>query len=156
MADKTNIQKFTEEVGAAKGSTPARANPDPLADPAGPEMAAAPAYAGVPAATGLPTAQPRGRGGPNPTQEEVDAAKAAVTSKSKDKADKIYYLVNPAGTIHTADYEHAKMRLAELGWRSATKAEIDALNKAGGNQVHNKPLVEPWTPEPVDLDVEPK
>jgi hypothetical protein len=74
---------------------------------------------------------------------------AAKTAASKE--DKTYYIVNPAGAIHPADYQHARWRLASPGWRSATAAEVEALKKAGGRQVHDSPICPPWSPEPVGL-----
>ena len=65
--------------------------------------------------------------------------------------EKTYYIVNPAGAVHAVDYEHAKWRLALPGWRSATAAEVAALNAAGGNQVHDRPIAPPWTPEPAEM-----
>ena len=88
------------------------------------------------------------------TQERPLAGKAQAAkpaAKTEDKAGKVYYIVNPAGAIHTADYEHARWRLASPGWRSATADEVAKLKASGGVQVHDKPIAPRWTPEPVEL-----
>ena len=41
-----------------------------------------------------------------------------------DEVEKVYYLVNPSGTIHGVTREHAKMRLKQVGYRLATGAEF--------------------------------
>lgn len=59
-----------------------------------------------------------------------------------------YFLVNPKGAIHEADREHARMRLAQPGWRLATAAEVQALEDAGGEQRFDRPICPPWSPDP--------
>ena len=58
-----------------------------------------------------------------------------------------FYVVNPAGAIHNCDRDHAKMRLAQPGWRLAGDAEIEVYLETRV-QRHNRPICEPWTPEP--------
>ena len=90
-------------------------------------------------------------------KEPIDAPPApkgqgtATKPPPKPKEERTYFLVNPSGTIHAVDYEHAKWRLASPGWRSATADEVAKLNKAGGNQVHDKPIAPRWTAEPEAL-----
>ena len=76
--------------------------------------------------------------------------------KEKDNAglpeEKFYYIVNPKGTIHSVNREHARMRLKQAGWRIATADEVAKLKAADGNQIFNKPLAKPFSPEP---DLEP-
>jgi hypothetical protein len=69
------------------------------------------------------------------------------------KTAKGYFIVNPAGAIHSVSYEHAKDRLRKPGWRMATKAEVAKLNQRDGNQVHDDPIVEPWKPEPEEIEL---
>lgn len=62
--------------------------------------------------------------------------------------EKIYYLVNPKGAIHDVPSTLAKQRLAQIGWRLATKEEIRKLFAKNGSQRAGKPICKPWTPEP--------
>lgn len=71
-------------------------------------------------------------------------------SKYQGKND-IFYLVNPKGAVHSVARGHAKVRLAQVGWRLAEDAEIEKYNKAE-IQRHDQPIAKPWTPDP---DVEP-
>jgi len=64
--------------------------------------------------------------------------------------EKVYYIVNPAGAVHVVPRGIAAERLKQRGFRMATPAEIAAYEKAGGNQRFDKPLAEPWSPEPED------
>lgn len=64
----------------------------------------------------------------------------------------IYYLVNPAGAIHSVDREHARTRLAVAGWRLATEDEI-ATYKSQPVQRSDAPIAPKWTPDP-DLQIE--
>jgi hypothetical protein len=72
---------------------------------------------------------------------------------SKPKEERDYFIVNPAGAIHSVSYEHAKARLALPGWRMATAEEVAKLKARGGNQVHNKPICQPWSPEPQEIEL---
>ena len=58
------------------------------------------------------------------------------------------YLVNPDGAIHAMPYSLAKLRLAIIGWRMATKEEIAKLHKQKGVQRFGNPICKPWSPEP--------
>lgn len=58
-----------------------------------------------------------------------------------------FYLVNPAGAIHSCDREHAKNRLRQPGWRLAEDPEIEVYQETPV-QRHDRPICEPWTPEP--------
>jgi len=87
----------------------------------------------------------------------------AETTKSTAKADKeqgkngAYYLVNPAGGIHSCTKEHAKSRLRVAGWRMATEAEIAKLLKQtpvkklkDGTPKYKGlgPIAPRWSPDP--------
>jgi hypothetical protein len=73
--------------------------------------------------------------------------------KSKHQAkDGNYYLVNPAGAVHSCTRDHARMRLATVGWRLATDEEIERYLDQH-EQRHDRPIAERWSPEP---DVEPE
>lgn len=73
---------------------------------------------------------------------------------AKTKGPARYFIINPAGAIHEVTREHAQERLAQPGYRKATKADVDRLLAAGGNQRAGEPLVEPWSTEPdaIELD----
>lgn len=64
------------------------------------------------------------------------------------KKEPRYFIVNPAGAIHEVNREQARERLQQIGYRKATKAEVDQLEAAGGRQVWDQPLCQPWSPEP--------
>jgi hypothetical protein len=65
----------------------------------------------------------------------------------QSKQPDIVFIVNPAGAIHDVSQSHAQWRLRSPGWRLATKAEVEALAQAGGNQSADKPLVKAWNPD---------
>lgn len=60
---------------------------------------------------------------------------------------KVYYIVNPAGAVHTVSYEHAKARLGQIGYRMADKKEIEAY-KSQKLQRFQAPIAEPFSTEP--------
>ena len=62
-------------------------------------------------------------------------------------AQKKYYIVNPSGTVHQVNRDHASRRLRQVGFRLATKAEIAKLKRAKGKQTTRKRIAEPWAPE---------
>lgn len=67
--------------------------------------------------------------------------------------DGAFYIVNPAGAIHSCDRNHVRMRLRQVGYRLAQDAEIEVYleNRV---QRHNRPICEPWSPEPeIEADV---
>lgn len=70
------------------------------------------------------------------------------------KKEKRYFIVNPKGCIHEVTKEHAQMRLAQVGYRMATAAEVKKLQAAGGNQQAGQPLAEPFSTEPVAIEVD--
>lgn len=76
--------------------------------------------------------------------------KAAPEPDESAKPERRYFIVNPAGAIHEVSREHAKERLAQVGYRMATPAEVAAYLKADGNQRVGKPLA---APHQVDPDV---
>jgi len=59
-----------------------------------------------------------------------------------------YFIVNPSGTIHEVTKEIAQMRLGQLGYRQATKEEVDLYMEANGNQRHDAPLCPKFDPTP--------
>jgi hypothetical protein len=69
--------------------------------------------------------------------------------KAEPEKEPRYFIVNKAGAIHEVDAEHARMRLAQPGYRQATLAEVKELLERGGNQRCDDPICEPWSPEPV-------
>lgn len=72
------------------------------------------------------------------------------TSKKKSQyqgANEAYYLVNPAGAIHSVSKEHARVRLAQVGWRLATDEEI-AVYLGQRVQRADRPIAPAWTPDP--------
>lgn len=78
--------------------------------------------------------------------------KAARPAKA-DEAERAYYIVNPAGAVHSVTREHARGRLAIVGWRMATADEVTAYQNQE-IQRHDRPIARPWTPDPdahVDL-----
>lgn len=54
---------------------------------------------------------------------------------------KLYYIVNPAGAIHTCDRDHARLRLTQKGYRLATPDECTELQRRNGHQVYDHPIV---------------
>lgn len=61
-------------------------------------------------------------------------------------AKKKYYIVNPAGAVHSAEREHAVERLRTVGWRKASAAEIREYKKCS-EQRFDDPIAAPWNPE---------
>jgi pyruvate/2-oxoglutarate dehydrogenase complex dihydrolipoamide acyltransferase (E2) component len=49
---------------------------------------------------------------------------AKVKSKHQG-VNGVYYIVNPAGAVHSCDRDHAKGRLGQAGWRLAEDPEIE-------------------------------
>lgn len=72
--------------------------------------------------------------------------------KPKSKA-KQYFIANPAGAIHKVSQAHANKLLRKVGYRSATSAEVKALQAKKGAQDSRNPIVEPFSAEatPVEL-----
>lgn len=69
-------------------------------------------------------------------------------SKSKYQGvDGAYYIVNPHGTVHSCDRDHAAGRLRQAGWRLATDGEIE-LYLETRVQRSGRPLARPWNPDP--------
>lgn len=77
---------------------------------------------------------------------------AAARRPTAPEVERTYFIVNPAGAIHEVTREHATMRLKQVGFRLATRDEVAELNKRGGNQRWDRPICQPWSPDP---DVEP-
>ena len=58
-----------------------------------------------------------------------------------------FYLVNPAGAIHTVNRDHATRRLRQAGWRLAEDPEVEVYLETPV-QRHQRPICEPWSPVP--------
>lgn len=69
-------------------------------------------------------------------------------ARSARQTARRYFIVNPHGTIHEVTRDHAAERLRQAGWRMATNDEIAELERRGGNQVHDRPICQPWSPDP--------
>lgn len=76
---------------------------------------------------------------PNPIPEPEAEAEAPE--------ERVYYIVNPAGAVHTATRDHARERLGQVGYRKATPAEIEKY-KATAIQRSDRPIAKPFTVEP--------
>lgn len=63
-------------------------------------------------------------------------------TKKKD-----YYIVNPAGAVHGVDYQHARARLRQVGYRQATETEVEEYMERQV-QRFDDPIAAPWNPEP--------
>ena len=64
---------------------------------------------------------------------------------------KTYYIVNPAGAVHSVTEAGARARLRQVGYRMATAEEI-AVYKETRVQRFDAPIARPWSPEPVAHD----
>lgn len=63
-------------------------------------------------------------------------------------AEKIYYLVNPAGAIHTVSREHATLRLqSDARYRIATPEEVEVFKEIKVQRA-DRPIARPWSPDP--------
>lgn len=69
------------------------------------------------------------------------------------KKAKRFFIVNPAGAVHEVNEDHAKVRLGQIGYRMATKPEIDEYLKRP-TQLFDDPIAEPFQAEPVGVDIE--
>lgn len=76
--------------------------------------------------------------------------------------EKVYYLVNPAGAIHTVTKEHARMRLKQIGFRLATAEEIKKYQELEAEakrmkkhfmQESGKPICKPHSVDPDDQEL---
>ena len=72
------------------------------------------------------------------------------TDKNGKPTDVAYYLVNPAGAVHSCTLEHLRWRLNNPKYRIATDAEIEQFLERD-TQLSDAPIAEPWSPEPVFL-----
>jgi hypothetical protein len=76
------------------------------------------------------------------------AEKKTTQPKSKHQGVKgAYYIVNPAGAVHSVTREHATTRLQQVGYRLATDEEIEKF-KSSKIQRAGRPIAEPWSPVP--------
>lgn len=67
-------------------------------------------------------------------------------TKTED-VEKAYYIVNPAGAVHSVSRQHARQRLAVVGWRLASAEEI-ATYRGQPMQRWDAPIANPWSPDP--------
>lgn len=82
----------------------------------------------------------------------LEAMRAQERAQGRQKqTEPVYYIVNPRGVIHAANRAVARESLKKLGYRLATKAEIDAYIAANGRQEVGHPLAKPYSPEPPEL-----
>lgn len=63
------------------------------------------------------------------------------------RSERVYFLRNPAGAIHTADKDHARERLKQVGWDIPTVAEAQQYLDQPV-QRHNSPIAAPYSPDP--------
>lgn len=63
-----------------------------------------------------------------------------------------YYIVNPAGAVHTVTRDHATTLLATGRYRRASKAEIAQYNKQP-SQRYDRPIGTPFSSNPDDEEV---
>ncbi len=88
----------------------------------------------------------------NTKQEEAtQEAPAKGKKRPLQGEDDVFYIVNPAGAVHTVARAHCKARLRQVGFRLATDDEIKTY--LGQRVQHHKtPIAQPWNPEP-EVDV---
>jgi hypothetical protein len=79
---------------------------------------------------------------------ETPSAPSIVVAPARRAKPKEYWLVNPAGAIHSVSREHAKERMKNAGWRIATPAEVEELKRRKGIQLFDDPICKPWSPDP--------
>lgn len=76
-----------------------------------------------------------------------DETGATVKPPKRQRANGVYYLVNPAGAIHSVDRDHAAWRLRSPGWRLAEEDEIETY--VGQKlQRADRPICQKWSPDP--------
>lgn len=79
----------------------------------------------------------------------VNTPHVVVAPLRREKAKpKEYFLVNPAGAIHSVTREHARERMKKAGWRIATNEEVAELKRRGNHQLFDDPICKPWSPDP--------
>lgn len=61
--------------------------------------------------------------------------------------DKRYFIVNRSGAVHEVTRDHASTRLRQPGFRTATAAEIEKYFERGIQRT-DRPIAQPWNPEP--------
>ena len=65
------------------------------------------------------------------------------------KSKKRYFIVNPSGCLHEVTKELAAEKLATIGYRMATKAEIAKYKTKKGKQtVRDTPIGKPFSTDP--------
>lgn len=81
-------------------------------------------------------------------------ARKRQPAQPKPKPNLRYFIVNRAGTVHEVTEEHARMRLQQVGYRMATRAEVKEYLDRNGNQRHDDPIAPPWTPDPEPMEMD--
>lgn len=71
---------------------------------------------------------------------------------AEKKAAKRYFIVNPGGAVHEVNEADARWRLGMVGYRKATKAEIDEYLKRP-IQRFDDPIAEPFNVEPEGVEL---
>lgn len=87
------------------------------------------------------------------TKAEEAKQDEAKPKAKRQKANGVYYIVNPGGAIHSVDRDHAAWRLRTAGWRLAAEDEI-TVYLSRETQRSDRPICEPWSPDP-DSQLEP-
>ena len=59
----------------------------------------------------------------------------------------VYFIVNPAGAVHSCDKDHARTRLQVVGWRLADDGEIERYQEQDIQRA-DAPIAPRWSPEP--------
>lgn len=73
--------------------------------------------------------------------------------KAVQQSNQRYFIVNPHGTVHEVTADHAENRLKQVGYRAATKEEVEQYIAQDGNQRHDEPIAKPFTSTPVAVDL---
>ncbi len=91
--------------------------------------------------------RPTGSDKPEGTNVAPSARKPGARLASE--SNKLYYLVNPAGAVHSVTRAHAEARLRQVGWRLATADEAREYN-ARAVQTFDDPIAAPFAPGAVE------
>lgn len=68
------------------------------------------------------------------------------------KKEKRFFIVNPKGAVHEVTEAIAKERLGAVGWRMATKEEIERY-LAADVQRFDRPIGTPFNAEPEGVEL---
>lgn len=84
---------------------------------------------------------------PTAAEEPKTAPKKTAPAKPAEPKVKRYFVVNPAGGIQEVTYAHAVELLKRLGFRMATKGEIQGYLNAPAHKGFG-PVAPRWEPNP--------